>query len=158
MYGGEFSLYKINPANASISATIGAVAGSIFADMKYAPDGYLYFVRTASNIGSLYRLNPNTAQVSLVASYSESLNGLEFLPQSGSQSVNQPEIIPALSGNKLILSWPSSASDYVLETSPKLGPGASWTPITSGIVTNGGNLVLTNSVTGTNAFFRLHKQ
>lgn len=58
-----------------------------------------------------------------------------------------------LAGNQIILSWPVSATNYVLQTSRDLTSG-SWTDITSGIGMVAGNYVFTNAISGV-AFFRL---
>ncbi|MHB8524203.1 MAG: hypothetical protein ACYDH9_26070 [Limisphaerales bacterium] len=75
----------------------------------------------------------------------------------GPTSVAAPQIAAMLSGSQLVLSWPAAAAGYALETSSMLGAGASWAPLTSGIVTNGDHLARTNLVTGAAAFFRLHQ-
>ena len=57
---------------------------------------------------------------------------------------------------QLVLSWPTSAEDFVLESSPGVG-GSVWTTITNGIVNLGDNFGLTNSADNPAAFYRLHK-
>jgi len=59
-------------------------------------------------------------------------------------------------GHQIILSWPSSANNYVLETSPSLSPGASWIPITNDIVAGSSVFVLTNNADASAGFFGLH--
>jgi hypothetical protein len=68
----------------------------------------------------------------------------------------RPALQIALSANRIVLSWPATASDYQLETSKALDPAASWTELTNGIVVLGGSYVLTNTATGSSAFYRLH--
>ena len=53
--------------------------------------------------------------------------------------------------------WPASATNFGLQTATKLSPG-SWSNVTSGIATVGTNYVLTNTVTGKGAFFRLESE
>jgi sugar lactone lactonase YvrE len=60
-----------------------------------------------------------------------------------------------LSAQQAVLSWPASAAGFVLETSPTASD-ASWTPITTGIVTVGASCFLTNALTADTAFYRLH--
>src|SRR6266850_1116837 len=57
-------------------------------------------------------------------------------------------------GNKLVLSWPISATGFVAEASSSLT--GLWIPQT-GVVTNGDTLSLTNTLGPGNVFFRLHK-
>jgi hypothetical protein len=81
LYGGETNLYTINPTNASVTkvGALNGVSASILADMKYGADGFLYFCDGGSD-GNLYRLNPASAQVSVVANYPSALSGLAFVP------------------------------------------------------------------------------
>jgi sugar lactone lactonase YvrE len=67
------------------------------------------------------------------------------------------QIAPAVN-YQVILSWPTWAYSFVLETSSTVSSGAVWTPLTNGVVTLGNNFVLTNNVSGSNAFYRLHGQ
>jgi len=68
-----------------------------------------------------------------------------------------PVLQISLSGSQVVLTWPVSASDYVLETASGLGLGASWVPSTNGVVTVGLQFVLTNSLDAATAFYRLQK-
>ena len=45
-----------------------------------------------------------------------------------------------------------------LETSGIVSPGAVWTPLTNGVMTVSTNFVLTNNITASTAFYRLHGQ
>jgi len=56
---------------------------------------------------------------------------------------------------EVYLYWPTWAGSFVLEGSTNLSPAAAWTPITNGIVTNGNNLVFTNSISNMMTFYRL---
>lgn len=64
-------------------------------------------------------------------------------------------IVPA--GNQVVLSWPASAPNFVLQTATDLASG-SWSNITNGIVSDGTNYFSTNAVTSQNAFFRLQPE
>jgi hypothetical protein len=62
------------------------------------------------------------------------------------------------SGGNVVFSWPISSAEVTLLASPKLGPGATWTPVTipSGAMTaSGGNYQVTLPVSGSAEFFRL---
>ena len=59
------------------------------------------------------------------------------------------------SGNQVLLSWPSSATAAVLETTTDLS-SSHWTAITTGATIVGNNYVLTNSTSSDSVFFRLH--
>jgi hypothetical protein len=57
-------------------------------------------------------------------------------------------------GNKILHSWPTSASDYVLQSIANLSSG-SWSNVTTGITIVGANYVFTSTMNGKAAFFRL---
>jgi hypothetical protein len=60
-------------------------------------------------------------------------------------------------GDQFVLSWPTWADGFILESSAALGPSASWSPVTNNIVTTEDSFVSTNSLADT-AYFRLHLQ
>jgi hypothetical protein len=72
---------------------------------------------------------------------------------------NNPPIlsIALVNAGTTVVSWPTSAANYVLQTSPTLQPG-SWSNIPSGISIVGTNYVFTNLVSLNAAFFRLKSQ
>ena len=55
---------------------------------------------------------------------------------------------------RIVLTWPTSASGFVLERTASLSP-ASWVAQTTGITTVGNTFVVTNNPTGTGGYFRL---
>jgi hypothetical protein len=69
----------------------------------------------------------------------------------------RPSLQSAYTSNQLVLSWPLSASNFVLETTSTLSPGSSWVALTNGVVVDAGNFVLTNQATASSAFYRLHQ-
>lgn len=69
-----------------------------------------------------------------------------------------PSIATSLvSSGDFVLSWPSSATNYLFQTSPALGAGAVWKTVTGPVVV-GNTFVLTNQAQGTAGFFRLMNQ
>ena len=70
-------------------------------------------------------------------------------------SAPPPTLQILLSAHQVVLSWPTGASNYVLETIPALGSGDVWSDLTNGIVVSGNNYFLTNEVGAGSAFFRL---
>ena len=56
----------------------------------------------------------------------------------------------------LQLSWPTNAVGYVLESATNLS-GQAWSPITTGITTNGDSFFVELGITGSRQFFRLRK-
>jgi hypothetical protein len=67
-----------------------------------------------------------------------------------------PSLNVSFSAPCLVLAWPLSASNYLLETSSTLSPVASWAALTAGVVTVANTFVLTNSPSPPAAFYRLH--
>ena len=65
--------------------------------------------------------------------------------------------IAPVANNQVVLSWPNWAYSFVLETSSNVSPGAVWTPLTNGVMTVGSNLVLTNNINASTAFYRLQE-
>jgi len=66
------------------------------------------------------------------------------------------QIVPA--GNQAILSWPTWATGFDLETSSTISPGAAWSALTNGVVVVNSNFVLTNNASAAAAFYRLRGQ
>jgi uncharacterized repeat protein (TIGR03803 family) len=58
---------------------------------------------------------------------------------------------------QVILTWPDTASEFILETSDRLGPYAHWIPWTMGFSLSSGFCILTNQVNSPSGFFRLRK-
>jgi sugar lactone lactonase YvrE len=67
-----------------------------------------------------------------------------------------PTLRIARTGANVLLSWPLAASKFVLELSITPSSGASWTPMTNGIVISGNYFWLTNNANDSQAFYRLH--
>jgi uncharacterized repeat protein (TIGR03803 family) len=68
-----------------------------------------------------------------------------------------PALVIAATGNQVVISWPVSPTNYVLQSTGGLFSG-SWSNITDGIATSGNNCVLTNVMSSQAAFFRLLQQ
>jgi len=85
---------------------------------------------------------------------------VDYLNQTIRKGVPPP--IPTLeifrSANQVVLAWPAAATNYVLESTGNLQPGAIWAPVTNAIVTSGDNRFRTNQPEAAAAFFRLYKQ
>jgi uncharacterized repeat protein (TIGR03803 family) len=65
-----------------------------------------------------------------------------------------PELAIALSGANVILTWPTNAVGFTLESSTSLSPAAWNTNLTAPVVING-QIVVTNAISGTQQFYRL---
>jgi NHL repeat len=69
-----------------------------------------------------------------------------------------PALQIVLSANQVVLAWPMTAGNFVLETAPALDPGASWTALTNDVAILGNSHFFTNEVGAGSAFFRLRSQ
>ncbi len=69
--------------------------------------------------------------------------------------VSGPQLTIVLSGGHAILTWPASATGFVLQSTTNLGPSAVWTPvIPAPVVVNGQNTV-SDPVSATQKFYEL---
>jgi hypothetical protein len=76
---------------------------------------------------------------------------------TGSIQVTTPvALAPQRSGNMLVLSWPVSTADVLLESSPTLGSAANWTWF-SGAISLGPGQAAVPIATGADQFFRLRR-
>jgi titin len=67
-----------------------------------------------------------------------------------------PTLRVTFSTNVLVLSWPTATQGYTLEATESLSPPVNWIPMsTQGTI--GNEFVVTNSLSGTNRFYRLRK-
>lgn len=61
-------------------------------------------------------------------------------------------------GNQAVVSWPALATNFVLESSGRLDPNASWTPLTNNVVITTVKCFRTNDIETGATFYRLRKQ
>jgi hypothetical protein len=109
----------------------------------------------------------NSVIVNGLVDVSSGISGYGFSGEgvAGSIEFVQTSMVPALpviaasldSSRDLVLSWPSYATNYVLQTSATLGQGAAWSTLTGAVIV-GNNFVVTNQTHGVAAFFRLMAQ
>jgi hypothetical protein len=93
-------------------------------------------------------LTPEEVAASLAA-------GPDKLPEP---PVSKPTLTIVLSGANVVISWPSAATGFVLESTTALGPGMTWSPVdTTGAVEQGGQKSLTVPIEGTAKFYRMRK-
>jgi sugar lactone lactonase YvrE len=83
-----------------------------------------------------------------------------YIADAGNHEVRTTRVVPptlkyAASANGLNISWPVSASGFVLESSTHLSPGALWTSKTNGVVTVGDEFVVSLNADEGAAFYRL---
>jgi hypothetical protein len=69
-----------------------------------------------------------------------------------------PSLTIALTGQQVILSWPTNAGNYVLQTTTNLVSQASWSAVTNTPSIIGSSDAITLPVKGATQFFRLKSQ
>ena len=67
---------------------------------------------------------------------------------------SNPRVTIAPADGKLILTWPTSTSGFVLQSATNLF-SPSWTPVSAAPVVANGQYTVTNPISGTQQFFRL---
>jgi lysophospholipase L1-like esterase len=63
--------------------------------------------------------------------------------------------VNALTNNNVALNWPAGGAGWVVQTIPAFSGTNNWMIVSNAIVNTGTSTVLTNSIAGTNAMFRL---
>lgn len=61
----------------------------------------------------------------------------------------------SLTGTNLLVAWPAAATNFLLQSSARLGPNQQWTPVPQTATTTGGRLTVTLPASGEQGFFRL---
>src|SRR5438034_9796423 len=70
---------------------------------------------------------------------------------------NLPQLLRITrAGNAVVISWPTNAVGSVLQSTETLSP-ANWIDMTNGVGVAGSENTMTNNVSGTTRFFRLHR-
>ena len=86
-------------------------------------------------------------------------SGATLSSESGEFLVAVAPVLGAnLSGNQLVLTWPTTATGYVLQTSGSLSADGSWTPVTTGITQANGQFTFNAGASGGSAYYRLSRQ
>jgi len=83
-----------------------------------------------------------------------------YIADAGNNEIRTTRLIPptlkvAASANGLTISWPVSASGFLLESASNLSPGAVWVSKTNGVVTSGDEFVISLSADESAGFYRL---
>jgi streptogramin lyase len=84
-----------------------------------------------------------------------------FVTDWGNQTIRKgvfrPALRMAMAARQLVLSWPTAATLFTLETSTSTDSAATWSPVTNAPVTNGLNFLLPVQPGATPAFYRLQR-
>ena len=124
------------------------------------PSGYSYLVQTSTNLMNWTptALLANTnGTVWFVDSAVTNFNRKFYRAMLFSSITAAPALQARVSGKNFILSWPTSAADYVLETSTNLTTINSWTTVTDTLAIVNLQCLVTNQISGAARFYRLKK-
>ena len=171
--------YGLSPYGGLAQGSDGLLYGAAWAGGFFPDGGFL--------AGTLYRVNPDGSGLALLHSFAELTGGGttnadgadpvvtllqahdgRFYGLTSAGGVNAsgtlfsfapPVLLEVSRSNSLVtLTWPASASNFVLETSGTAAPGSFWTSQTNGIVTIGNSFRLDLSPNSPAAFFRLNQR
>jgi hypothetical protein len=68
-----------------------------------------------------------------------------------------PTLMLQPSGNAMVLSWPTNATGFTLQSTPNLTPPVTWLDVTNPRAVAGGQFTVTNPMSGPAQYFRLAK-
>ena len=91
-------------------------------------------------------------------------SGVTAIAAGGGHTVALLGFVPLLpslkaqpSGNQLILTWPTNAAGFTLQSTLSLTPPTTWTDATNPTAVVGAQFTVTNSLSGSGQFYRLIK-
>jgi hypothetical protein len=88
-----------------------------------------------------------------------SMNFAARMEASALSQAAPPLLQIAVSAGQVVLTWPTAASNFVLQTSSTLGSAATWTTITNNVTAVGTNFTFSSDVTAASTgFFRLWRE
>lgn len=125
------------------------------------PPGYNYLLQASTNLmdwtSAALMANTNGTVVFIDAAVTNYSRRFYRAVLFSSIAVAAPLLQAQMSGNNFILSWPTSAASYALETTTNLTAANSWTAVTNApVVVNLQNTV-TNQISGGSRFYRLRR-
>jgi uncharacterized repeat protein (TIGR03803 family) len=84
-------------------------------------------------------------------------NGTVFSLSLGSVSAPAPTLTIVPSGANVVLTWPTNAAGFALQSATNLVSPVIWTNVSPGAVVVNAHYAVTNPVSGTNKFYRLRQ-
>ena len=133
---------------------------------KITPSGSSWVVSTVGGLGLAPGTNDGvgaTARFYRPSGIALDRAGNLFVVDSANNTIRKGTLSSAASpalqillvANQMVLSWPVTASNFVLETTATIGSEASWSTLPNSVAVAGDNYFLTNDVGPAPAFFRL---
>jgi hypothetical protein len=142
------SLYVLSISTGELTY-VGQMAVTDVDALTFGADGFLYGVDSqAGQMAHLMKIDPNTAAV-------EDLGNTGVFAANGIVAIREPRIIITKSGNDSLVSWPTNAVGFTLESARDLDAADSWLPVLLPTFVVGGRNVITNDNRDERAFFRL---
>lgn len=151
LYGldGFGQLFQIDPktAQATLLVTVSGLLNPMGLGIDATGKGYTVDLLPQANV---YQFDLSTGQIT--AKVQTTLNNLHsaliIVPRG-------PRLNATQQGGQLVLSWSSSCTNCVLQTTHSLGPASSWADSTTAPILSGSLYTATNSLQGAQGFFRL---
>jgi hypothetical protein len=163
--GGGIQRWEFNGAAWNLIYTIGTGSGSVSGARSLAVDfsganPLIYAVTaesTANRVIAISDTGPGAGAAATTlktALTKEIFRGVKFSPVTPAVVVPPPTLSISLAPSAVVLSWPTNAVNYQLQTVPSLPGGTNWTFGGNAAVV-GDHYAVTNSLTSSNAFYRL---
>lgn len=160
LYVSSSATKKILRYNGSSGASMGVFADLLAqgitnaVDLAFGPDGNLYVCDFAQK--RVAKLNGTNGALIYLSSSLPGPSpygpfGVVFTPPL-------PALQIARGGSGVVVSWPQSASNFVLEVRGAIGNTNGWATVTNTPTPLGANLAITNYTMSDQGFFRLRKQ
>jgi hypothetical protein len=144
------NLYRLSATTGELTL-IGVMAVTDVDALTFGSDGFLYGVDAASGVmAHLLKIDPATAVV-------EDLGSSGVVGANGIVAIREPKISIARSGDAVILTWPTNAIGFSLESKESLDASSTWASVSMASTVDGKN-VFTNSTAAERLFFRLTRR
>ena len=163
-FSGQIAVVYDPPSNTELMYTNGALAGSASLSGKVLAGvndmhcwlGKSLYAGDAGLSGSIdeFRIYAGAFTAAQITADFNAGPNTVVLPPPNPGSTN-PKLAAAKSGSNLVLTWPTSATGFSLQTTLALGPSASWSAVTTTPVVVNGNNQVTIPLSGSATFFRL---
>jgi hypothetical protein len=151
--GNSESLFRLSLTTGQLSL-IGNMGVADVDEITFGSDGFIYGVNSQGGVKAhLLKIDPATARTLDVGSTGVSeVTGIVAIRQPG---------VPVLkidqAGSSMVLSWPTNAESFSLESATDLGPPSFWKRVATEPAMLARTFVVTNSPDGGRSFYRLRK-
>jgi uncharacterized repeat protein (TIGR01451 family) len=132
---------------------------NVWYSVKLDPDGRTFWSVASPNQVYHFDLGSGAVLGHFQADVASSALGLALRgePTAATSGSAAPSLAIARYGPQIVLSWPASATGFVLRASAKLGTSANWQSNSTPPAVAGGRYLVTNALPTATEFFRLQK-